>query len=82
LIASGVTGTTYTNTGLAASTTYYYLVEALDSFGASAASPQASAETQPRRQLHRGSPSANRANGDSVFLKRHRLELERSNSSC
>ena len=46
LIASGVTGTTYTNTGLAASTTYYYLVEALDSFGASAASNQASAETQ------------------------------------
>jgi len=47
LIASGVTGTTYSNTGLAASTTYYYLVEALDSYGASAASPQASAETQP-----------------------------------
>jgi beta-galactosidase len=46
LIASGVTGTTYTNTGLAASTTYYYLVEALDSYGASAASNQASAETQ------------------------------------
>jgi fibronectin type 3 domain-containing protein len=45
LIASGVTSTTYSNTGLAASTTYYYLVEALDSFGASAASPQASAET-------------------------------------
>ncbi len=46
LVASGVTGTTYSNTGLAASTTYYYLVEALDSFGASAASNQASAETQ------------------------------------
>jgi fibronectin type 3 domain-containing protein len=47
LIASGVTGTSYTNTGLAASTTYYSLVETLDSYGASAASPQASAETQP-----------------------------------
>ena len=47
LIASGVTGLTYTNSGLAASTTYYYLVEALDSFGASAASPQATAKTQP-----------------------------------
>ncbi|MGD0942346.1 MAG: malectin domain-containing carbohydrate-binding protein, partial [Terracidiphilus sp.] len=47
LIANGVTGTTYTDTGLAASTTYYYLVETLDSYGASAASPQASAETQP-----------------------------------
>jgi beta-galactosidase len=46
LVASGVTGTTYTNAGLAASTTYYYLVEALDSYGASAASNQASAETQ------------------------------------
>ena len=46
LIASGVTGTTYTNTGLAASTTYYYKVEALDADGSSAASAQASAETQ------------------------------------
>ena len=46
LIASGVTGTSYSNTGLAASTTYYYVVEALDSFGASAASAQASATTQ------------------------------------
>jgi hypothetical protein len=46
LIASGVTGTTYTNTGLAASTTYYYKVEALDTDGSSAASAQASAETQ------------------------------------
>jgi beta-galactosidase len=43
LDASGVTGTTYTDTGLATSTTYYYLVEALDSFGASAASNQAGA---------------------------------------
>ncbi len=46
LDASGVTGTTYSDTGLAASTTYYYVVEALDSFGASAASAQASATTQ------------------------------------
>ena len=46
LVTSGVAGTTYTNTGLTASTTYYYLVEALDSYGASAASNQASAETQ------------------------------------
>jgi beta-galactosidase len=45
LIASGVTSTTYSDTGLAASTTYYYLVETLDSYGASAASPQASATT-------------------------------------
>ena len=47
LIASGLTSPSYTNTGLAASTTYYYVVEALDSFGTSAASAQASATTQP-----------------------------------
>ncbi|MGO8670283.1 MAG: malectin domain-containing carbohydrate-binding protein, partial [Capsulimonadaceae bacterium] len=40
-----VTSTTYTDTGLAASTTYYYVVETLDSYGASSASEQASAET-------------------------------------
>ena len=45
VIASGVTGTTYSNTGLAASTTYYYLVKAVDADGTSAASTQASAET-------------------------------------
>jgi hypothetical protein len=45
LIASGVTGTTYTNTGLAASTTYYYKIEAVDTDGSSAASAQASATT-------------------------------------
>ena len=45
LIASGVTGTSYTNTGLAASKTYYYKVEAVDSDGASPASTQATAET-------------------------------------
>jgi hypothetical protein len=45
LVASGVTTTTYTNTGLAASTTYYYIVEALDADGTSAASAQASATT-------------------------------------
>jgi len=47
LIASGVTTTSYSNNGLTASTTYYYLVEALDSNGASAPSNQASATTQP-----------------------------------
>ncbi|MGA9671669.1 MAG: malectin domain-containing carbohydrate-binding protein [Terracidiphilus sp.] len=46
-IASGVTGTTYSNTGLTASTTYYYVVKAVDADGTSAASAQASAETQP-----------------------------------
>jgi beta-glucanase (GH16 family) len=47
LIASGVTSPSYSNTGLTASTTYYYLVEAIDSFGTSQASNQASATTQP-----------------------------------
>ncbi len=45
LIASGLTNTTFSNTGLAASTTYNYVVEAVDTYGASAPSAQASAET-------------------------------------
>jgi Malectin domain/PQQ-like domain len=45
-IASGVTSTTYSDLGLAASTTYFYLVEGVDSSGSSAASNQASATTQ------------------------------------
>jgi len=46
-IASSVSATTFSDTGLAASTTYYYLVEAVDSAGSSAASNQASAMTNP-----------------------------------
>lgn len=45
LIASGLTSATYSNTGLTASTTYYYVVEAVDADGASGPSTQASAET-------------------------------------
>jgi glucosylceramidase len=45
LIASGLSTTTYTNTGLAASTTYYYKVEAVNSAGSSPASNQATATT-------------------------------------
>jgi hypothetical protein len=45
VIASGVTSTSYTNSGLAASTTYYYVVEAVDAEGNSVASAQASATT-------------------------------------
>ncbi len=44
-IASGVTATSYSSTGLSASTTYYYKIEAVDAAGTSAASAQASAET-------------------------------------
>ena len=39
------TGTTYTDAGLASNTTYYYIVEATDSVGTSAASNTASATT-------------------------------------
>jgi hypothetical protein len=45
-IASGVTGTGFSDSGLTASTTYYYKVEAMDTFAASAPSAQASATTQ------------------------------------
>jgi len=40
-------GTTFSNTGLTASTTYYYKVEAVDAAGHSQASSQASATTLP-----------------------------------
>jgi len=45
-IASGLTTTSFANTGLAAATTYYYRVEAVDAAGPSPASTQASATTQ------------------------------------
>ncbi len=45
LTASGLTDLAYANTGLTPATTYYYVVEAVDGDGASAASVQASAET-------------------------------------
>ena len=45
LIVSGITGTTYSNTGLTPSTTYYYKVESADAYGDSASSTQASTET-------------------------------------
>ncbi len=45
-IASGVTATSYSDTGRAASTEYYYVIEATDAAGTSATSAQASATTQ------------------------------------
>src|SRR5271170_1782860 len=45
LIATVTSGTTYSNTGLSASTTYYYLVKAADADGTSAASNQATNTT-------------------------------------
>jgi hypothetical protein len=75
LDASGITGTTYSDTGLAASTTYYYLVEALDSFGASAASGQATATTPAPSSgtsivsIDAGGPAeSNSGGGDNSFV--------------
>ena len=45
-IAGGVSGTSFMDSGLAASTTYFYVVEAVDSAGSSGPSNQASATTQ------------------------------------
>jgi len=45
LVGSGITGTSFSDTGLAASTTYFYVVQAVDAAGTSAASAQASAKT-------------------------------------
>ena len=45
-IASGLSGTSFSDSGLSASTAYYYKVEALNTFGASAPSAQASATTR------------------------------------
>jgi endoglucanase len=44
-VASGLTPTSFVNAGLAAGTTYYYKVEAVDAVGSSQASSQASATT-------------------------------------
>jgi cellulose 1,4-beta-cellobiosidase len=44
-VGSVTSGTTFSNTGLTASTTYYYKIEAVDADGSSAASSQASATT-------------------------------------
>jgi Malectin domain/Fibronectin type III domain len=45
-IATGLTATSFSDTGLTASTTYFYLVEGVDAVGSSAASNQANATTQ------------------------------------
>jgi hypothetical protein len=47
LVGTVTSGTTFADTGLTASTTYYYKVEASDADGASAASTQVSATTLP-----------------------------------
>src|SRR5208282_5352075 len=74
LITSGVTSTSYSNTGLTASTTYYYVVEALDADGTSAASAQATATTQAASgaeilAIAAGGPAeSNSGGGDDSFV--------------
>jgi hypothetical protein len=73
VIASGVTGTTYSNTGLAASTTYYYLVKAVDADGSSPVSNQAQATTQGATgdfiAIAAGGPAeSNSGGGDASFV--------------
>ncbi|MGA9670542.1 MAG: fibronectin type III domain-containing protein [Terracidiphilus sp.] len=74
LISSGITGTTYSNSGLTASTTYYYVVEAVDTDGPSPASTQTSATTQSAGSteivaIAAGGPAQSNANGgDSPFV--------------
>ncbi|MBB6143454.1 fibronectin type 3 domain-containing protein [Silvibacterium bohemicum] len=73
---ASVTGTSYTNTGLAAGTTYYYKVEATDGDGSSAPSAQASATTQAGSSsgaeivaIAAGAPAeSNASGGDYPFV--------------
>jgi hypothetical protein len=74
LITSGLTATSYSNTNLQASTTYYYVVEAVDADGASAAPAQVSATTQPSSitpitSINSGGPAvSNSGGGDNSFI--------------
>jgi fibronectin type 3 domain-containing protein len=75
LITSVSSGTTYSDTGLSASTTYYFVVEAVDAFGNSAASSQQSATTQAAASgteivaIAAGGPAeSNSSGGDYSFV--------------
>jgi hypothetical protein len=73
LVASGVTTPSYSNTGLAASTTYYFIVEALDADGTSTASTQATATTSATGTdfvaINSGGPAvSNSGGGDASFV--------------
>jgi hypothetical protein len=71
-IASGITGTTYDDTKALCNTTYYYVVEALDSAGSSAGSNQASATTSACPvttgvQINSGGPAVAPFTADADF---------------
>ena len=71
-IASGLITTTFNDTAASCATTYYYLVEALDSAGASAPSVQASATTSAcpatsSVQINCGGPAVNPFLADTDF---------------
>ena len=77
LLATNLAGTIYSNTGLKAATTYYYVVQTSDSAGASGASAQASAITQTATTnpgseivaIAAGGPAeSNSAGGDASFV--------------
>jgi len=74
LLASGLTGTTYSNSGLTASTTHYYVVEAIDAAGASVPSAQESATTLSGSSgeiaaINSGGPAvSNSGGGDASFV--------------
>jgi len=70
-VAGGVSGTSFSDTGLAASTSYFYLVEASNSGGTSGASNQASATTQAGTtttvQINSGGPAVSPFVADEDF---------------
>ena len=68
-IASVVSGTSYVDNGLSASTTYYYLVEAANAGGSSTPSNQASATTSATSsvQINCGGPSVSPFVADEDF---------------
>jgi fibronectin type 3 domain-containing protein len=73
-LITSTTGTSYSNTGLTASTAYYYVVEAVDADGTSTASTQQSATTQPASgaeivAIAAGGPAeSNATGGDYSFV--------------